>query len=93
MLTLPDGSKLAGAALEYAMRGEMGLKEYRFVQQSADLIEVQLAFFQPPSEAQLQRLKTKTEVALGNRLRVSVHVMDEIARESFKFKNFISKLP
>ncbi len=58
-----------------------------------DQIEAQFSFFKPPSEARLEGLRVKTEAALGNRIRVSVRVMDEIAREGFKFKNFISKLP
>ncbi len=93
MVTLPDGSKLCCAYLDFALRGEMDLKQYRFVQHSLDRIEAQFSFFQPPTEARLESLRAKAEAALGNRIAITVRAMDEIPSESFKFKNFLSKLP
>jgi phenylacetate-CoA ligase len=93
MVTLPDGSRLSGSRLIFALRAEADLRQFRFVQESADRIEAQLVFPSSPSEDRLEALRKRLEAALGGQARVDIRLMEEIRQEGAKFKDFVSRLP
>jgi phenylacetate-coenzyme A ligase PaaK-like adenylate-forming protein len=57
VLVLPDGRRVAGAALDIALRDEVGLLQYRFVQTRPDHVRVELCYRGEPPRARFPAIR------------------------------------
>ncbi len=92
MIILPGGIHVAASSIEVALRHEMDLLQYRFVQDRPDRIQAQLCFRGEPSAEKLSELRHKMEEAVGGNITVEVELVPEMKFESVKFKVFVSRL-
>jgi hypothetical protein len=92
MVTLPDGSRLSATRLDFALRVEADLRQFHFVQESADRVEVQLVFPSPPSQERLEALRERLAAVLGGQVRVDIRLMEEIRQDGAMFKPVVSRL-
>jgi phenylacetate-CoA ligase len=93
MVTLPDGGRVSATRLNFVLREQRDLLQFRFRQDSADRIEAQLVYERPPAPQDLAGLRAQLEAALAGQIRVDVRVVDRIAVEGGKFKYLVSSLP
>ncbi|HTP87031.1 MAG TPA: hypothetical protein VMJ34_08785 [Bryobacteraceae bacterium] len=92
MMTLPSGLRVPGTRLDIALRGELDLLQYRFVQEQRDRIRAELCFDRLPSPAELTALQGRMEDALGEPMSVDIELIPEAKFEATKFRTFVSRL-
>jgi phenylacetate-coenzyme A ligase PaaK-like adenylate-forming protein len=92
MVTLPSGRKISCFSLDIALRDEVTLRQYRFVQKSLRYIEAQLCFGSEPPPEKLRTIQRLLEAQLDEGLRVEVCLVPEPVFDGSKFKVFVSEL-
>jgi phenylacetate-CoA ligase len=93
MVTFPDGSQLSEAPLDFALRTETDLRQFRFVQERVDRVEVHLVYAVTPSPEHLATVRQRLEAVLRGQVQIAMRLVPEIHPEGAKFKTFISRLP
>jgi len=92
MITLPCGGALSPLPLDVALRNELSLWQYRFIQHRPDHIEAQLCFRELPSPDKVGELKRLMENTVGHGIVFDVQLIPEMRFEGSKFKVFLSNL-
>ena len=92
MMTLPGGARVSGDRMEVALRNEMDLLQYCFVQERPDRIVAQLCFRSEPGPQRLAELRRRMEEAAGGSIAVEIELVPEMKFERVKFKVFVSRI-
>ena len=92
MITLPCGRKMTSLRLDTALRAEMDLLQYRFVQERRDHIRAELCFRRPPDAARLEEMRRRMVGAVAGDVAFSIQVIPEMRFEGIKFKTFVSMI-
>ena len=92
LLTLPGGTRISANRLEVALRHEMNLLQFRFVQDRPGRIQAQLCFRTEPSPQDLTELRRRLEEAAGGNIALDIEQVPENEFKSVKFKTSISQL-
>ena len=89
-----DGTVMHGLALIYILRDLPGMKQFRIIQESLDLVRIQMATDETFDEASCQSIETGMKKRLGQDVTVEIERMAQVPKEaSGKFRYVVSKLP
>ena len=92
MITLPDGQKVSCAIVDVALRDEIELLQYRFVQTSHSHIRVELCYRRPPSDEHLENLRKLLSACTNGQIDYTTELLPDFRMEGSKFKVFVSEL-
>jgi phenylacetate-CoA ligase len=89
-LIAADGGWVHGSAINHALREIDGLRAYRIIQESRQLVVILLALEKPLSDAATAKLLAHVRTLLGASVAVVIHHVDEIPPEANgKFRHII----
>lgn len=92
-ILLPDGTQMASFFLVVIMQGFHDIIQYRVIQEQRDCLLVQLVKGREYQETTTQQIAAAMEDALQHKIRVSVEIVPELARDpSGKIRSIISKV-
>lgn len=88
-----DGSWIHGSAVNHALREIDGLRAYRVIQESQQLVSILLALDAPLSTLISDRLSAHVRALLGNAVQVDIRQVTEIPPEANgKFRHIICRV-
>lgn len=92
LLTLPDGRRVAGAVLDVALRDEVDLLQYRFVQTRPDHVRVELCYRGEPPAARFPAMRAVLQAGTSAAIDYEFVVLPDFRFEGTKFRTFVSEL-
>jgi len=90
MVVLASGRRASIAMLDYALRGEHWIDQYRFVQQAPGRILLYLAAARRPEQPAIEQIRARLAGALDEPLDYEIHLVDQVPEYGTKFKSFVS---
>ena len=89
-----DGTVMHGLALIYILRDLPGMKQFKIIQESLDLLRIQMATDETFSEESCSTIEAGMKKRLGQDVTVEIERMAEVPKEaSGKFRYVVSRLP
>ena len=89
-----DGTVMHGLALIYILRDLPGMKQFRIIQDSLDLVRIQMATDGTFDEASCRSIEAGMKKRLGRDVTVVIERMAKVPKEaSGKFRYVVSRLP
>ena len=89
-----DGTVMHGLALIYILRDLPGMKQFRIIQESLDLVRIQMATDGTFDETSCHSIEAGMKKRLGQDVTVEIERMAEVPKEaSGKFRYVVSRLP
>jgi len=93
MLRLPSGKLLSPIGFHFILRTFSGIAQFRLIQESLNLIVLQLVTRQPLPPPVLSRLRSQFLRYLQEPIQIDIQQVDFLREDMPKFKTFISELP
>jgi phenylacetate-CoA ligase len=90
VIGLPSGNILSATPLFVHVNRVDGVDQYRFIQERADHIVLQLVLYEHPGEQALARMRAQLLKYLGEPVTLDIRMVDSIQDEARKFRKFIS---
>ena len=93
-ITLPSGKVVSPLLLGVCLEKIKGIGQYKLVQESKDILNVQIVRGQNFNEATIREFEDALKETLGSSIHVNINIVDEIPREkSGKIRPIVSKVP
>lgn len=90
MVLLPSGRRASIAMLDYALRGEDWIEQYRFVQEAPGRVRLYLATARRPDETTIEQIRARLIGALEEPLDYEICLVERMPADGAKFKTFVS---
>lgn len=88
-----DGTVMHGLALIYILRDLPGMKQFKIIQESLDLVRIQMATDETFMESSCDAIEAGVKARLGKNVAVEIERMAEVPKEaSGKFRYVVSKV-
>jgi len=93
-ITLPSGKVVSPLLLGVCLEKIEGIGQYKLVQESKDILNVQILRGQNFNEATIRKFEDTLRETLGSTVHININIVDEIPREkSGKIRPIVSKIP
>lgn len=93
-ITLPSGKVISPLLLGVCLEKIEGIGQYKLVQESKDILNIQIVRGQNFNEATISELEKALRETLNNNVHININIVDEISREkSGKIRPIVSKVP
>jgi phenylacetate-CoA ligase len=93
-ITLSSGKVISPLLLGVCLEKIEGIGQYKLVQESKDILNVQIVRGQNFSEATIREFEDALRGTLGSSVHININIVDEIPREkSGKIRPIVSKVP
>jgi phenylacetate-CoA ligase len=92
VIHLPGGKMVSPWGCNAILRAAENVLQFRMIQKSIDLLQLQLQLSAVPSAAALDDLRMKLQKLLGESMAIEIEVKDHIENKALKFRAFISEL-
>ncbi len=93
MVVLPSGKLLSPHFIRYALRRLQWLERFLIVQEARDHLHILLASRESPEPAVLEQISAQCQEATGERLRVTVELVESLDGQMPNLGTFVSRLP
>jgi phenylacetate-CoA ligase len=92
-ITLPSGKVISPLLLGVCLEKIEGIGQYKLVQESKDILNVQIVRGQNFNEATISEFEKALRKTLSNNVHININIVDEIPREkSGKIRPIVSKV-
>jgi len=92
-ITLPSGKVISPLLLGVCLEKIEGIGQYKLVQESKDILSVQIVRGQDFNEATIRKFEETLRETLGSTVHININIVDEIPREkSGKIRPIVSKV-
>jgi phenylacetate-CoA ligase len=93
-ITLPSGKVISPLLLGVCLEQIEGIGQYRLVQESKDILNVQIMKGENFNEATISEFKKALRETLDDNIHININIVDEIPREkSGKIRPIVSRVP
>jgi len=93
-ITLPSGKVISPLLLGVCLEKIEGIGQYKLVQETIDIFNVQIVKGQNFNEATIREFEDALRETLGSSVHININIVDEIPREkSGKIRPIVSKVP
>ncbi|GAI05167.1 unnamed protein product, partial [marine sediment metagenome] len=93
-ITLPSGKVISPLLLGVCLEKIEGIGQYKLVQESKDILNIQIVRGQNFNEATISEFEKALRETLSNNVHININIVDEIPREkSGKIRPIVSKVP